>query len=574
MSHCWPRREYHVSLHSDALLDAIISDGQARKIDYATESLHSPRFSGAGVGAAVLPLMFASPLSAQTAETVDSAADRKLFLFLDWFHVQKGELKVTLDPHRISEAGKKTLEMYARDFGKKFDQSGHGFKSDAPFGVRIVQETAQHGKRWIVADRPWEERVSSPTVLFDEGRFRCWYVAQLKGESQSSTVDQERAMELTGSALAYAESSDGLNWTKPSLEILSYRGSCANNLVSPYCNGGSVFRDDHGRPEERYKGFQFDELPKEEVSSGDGPKARYGLYGVYSPDGYRWTKNPKPLIRYFADTTNIATWDPQLQKYVGFFRHHLSGRAISRAETEDFWNWPEPQPFLYAGPMDGPADDYYTSCYTPYPGQPSLRLLFPAIYHHDNDSVDVRVGVSRDGRAFQWISRKPIIKLGAPGEWDCGTIYAQPQLVQLPDGRLALPYNGYNTTHNEVWFKNFYGDYDSESGIGWALWKDSRLAGIEADNFGEFAMYSTSIRGDQVQINARTARAGSVEVELRQGGRPLKGFAFADCAPFSGDAIWAPCRWKDKANVAELKGKHVEVRFRLRSAKIFACRFV
>jgi hypothetical protein len=224
--------------------------------------------------------------------------------------------------------------------------------------------------------------------------------------------------------------------------------------------------------------------------------------------------------------------------------------------------------------MDSPADDYYTNCYTTYPGESSLRLIFPAIYHHDSDSVDIRLGVSRDGRAYQWVSQEPIIKLGPHGAWDCGSIYAEPQLVHLPDGRLALPYSGFNTTHNEVWFQTFYGDYGTKSGAGWAIWKDARLAGIEAAELGQFAMQSTTFNGKEIQINARTSRAGVVEFEVRRNGQALKGFGFDDCVPFSGDEIWVPFRWKNGADVAELRGKQIELRFRLRSAKIFACKFV
>jgi hypothetical protein len=530
-------------------------------------------FLGAGIVAATLPWFSTESIASEPAKATDGATGGKLFLFVDWFHVQKGELKVSLDTHRISAAGRNLLQTYERDFNKKFDQSGHGFTSDAPFGVRIVPETAQRGKPWLVADQPWEESVSSPTVLFDAGRFRCWYVTRLKGEREEPAVEKGQAMQLSGSALAYAESKDGLTWEKPILGILSYKDSRDNNLVSPFSKGGSVFRDNHGSPDERYKGFHFDKVPEQEEPPGSGPRARYGLFGVVSPDGYHWTKNPKPLIRYFSDTTNIAAWDSELEKYVGFFRHHLSGRTISRAETTNFWNWPEPQPLLYAGPMDGPADDYYTSCYTTYPGQPALRLIFPAIYHHDNDSVDVRLGVSRDGRAFPWVSYEPIIRLGGAGEWDCGSIYAEPQLLQLPDGRLALPYCGYDVTHNEAWFKMFYGDYGGKSAIAWAFWKEARLAGVEARQQGEFAMHSTQFNGKEIQINARTSRSGSVEFELRRHAKALDGFSFADCVPFRGDEIWAPCRWK-KADVKQLQGKSLELRFRLRSAKVFACRFV
>ena len=530
-------------------------------------------FLNAGLLAAALPCATTASLFAKSPAKA-AKADGKLFLFLDWFHVQKGELKVTLDPQRVSSEGKKMLEVFQRDFGKTFEQSAHGFRSDAPYGVRITPEVAEHSKPWLVADQPWEKDVSTPIVLFDEGKYRCWYIARLKGETEKSTVEQGRAMSVSGTALAYAESTDGEKWVKPSLKVLSYQGSLDNNLVCPFNNGGAIFRDDHGPPEERYKGFNFDKLPPDETEKDGKPKAQYGLYGVSSPDGYHWTKNPKPLVRYFADTTNIAAWDPLLKTYVGFFRNHLGGRSISRAETTDFWNWPEPQPLLHPGSMDSPSDDYYTNCYTTYPDDPSLRLIFPGIYHHDDDSVDIRLGVSRNGRVYQWVSMDPIIALGKPGEWASGSIYADPQLVHLPDGRLALPYGGFNTTHNEVWFQNFYGEYGVHGKFGWAMWKDGRLAGIEAAETGEFAMHSTGLTGTEIQINARTARAGAVQVELRQKGQPLKGFAFEDSLPFSGDEVWAACRWKGNPDLAALRGKTVEVRFRLRSAKIFACKFV
>jgi len=279
-------------------------------------------------------------------------------------------------------------------------------------------------------------------------------------------------------------------------------------------------------------------------------------------------------VRYFSDTVNIAAWDGLLEKYVGFFRHHLSGRTISRSETDDFWNWPAPQPLLYGGPLDAPADDYYTNGFTVYPGEPQLRLLFAAIYHRDRDSVDIRLGVSRDGRAFSWLSYDPIIELGDTGTWDGGSLYAQPNLVQLPDGRLALPYDGYSTTHNEVWFKNFYGDYESKSGVAWALWKDGRLAGIEASQLGQFTVNSSRFDGQQIQLNARTAAAGSVEIELRERGKAIEGYTFEDFVPFRGDAIWVNCQWKGRQDLTELRGKNLELVVRLRAAKIFALRYV
>ena len=53
---------------------------------------------GAGLAAAALGRLPVPSLIAKTAQTEGDAAESKLFLFIDWFHVQKGELKVSLDP--------------------------------------------------------------------------------------------------------------------------------------------------------------------------------------------------------------------------------------------------------------------------------------------------------------------------------------------------------------------------------------------------------------------------------------------------------------------------------------------
>jgi hypothetical protein len=505
-----------------------------------------------------------------------STAERKLFLFVDWYHVKKGQLNVVLDPAKISPDGKKLIESLGRDFGRTFEQGIEARKRDrdAPYGVRISQEPAGKTKPWLVADRPWEERTGTAIVIPENGRYRCWYVAELKKVKRAVTVSDGRGMELSGSALAYAESGDGWSWTKPALKVLEYGGSRENNLVTQYTNGGCVFRDDHGPAEERYKTFHFDELPKESLAKDAATRDRYGLYGVSSPDGYTWKKHPKPLVRYFCDTTNIAGWDPLLGRYTGFFRHHVGGgRAISHAVTADFWDWPAPEPLLYADPLDAPADDYYTNGYTVYPDDPSLRLLFVAVYHRNTDLVDVRVALSRDGRVFQWLSYDPILSCGGNGEWDGGAVYATPNLVHLPDGRLALPYTGYNTTHNEAWYRNFYGTHAAREGGAWATWRDGRLAGVEARDLGGFTMAAAPVTGTRIEINARTSRSGSLKVELRESGKTVPGYSFEESIPFQGDEVWTSCRWKGKADVAALSGKKVEVAFELASAKLFACRF-
>src|ERR1043166_6800674 len=79
----------------------------------------------------------------------------------------------------------------------------------------------------LSADRPWEARmISFYTTLIDEdGKLRLWYICR----------DAENHPNV-----AYAESRDGINWTKPNLGLVVYRGSRENNLVGITSLDGAV----------------------------------------------------------------------------------------------------------------------------------------------------------------------------------------------------------------------------------------------------------------------------------------------------------------------------------------------
>lgn len=498
-------------------------------------------------------------------------------LFIDWSHITSGQVSPQLDPAQISDRGRWELEKYDRIYGIRFDQSGHGLKRcRLPFGVQIRVEKARKSEPWLVSDQPWEGVLASGVVLQEEGLYRCWYNTIRRKETEVVFAGS-RAMEVAKVPLHYAESSDGYTWIKPSLGVVDYRGSRDNNLVCPSANAAAVFRDEGAPADQRYKSFWFDAL--RDVPEDTPPFRAYGLFGLVSPDGLRWRPWPDhPLIRYFCDTQNIACWDEQAGEYVGYFRSHTHGRrSISSAATRDWTAWPHPETILAPGPEDGPAEDYYTNGFTRYPGDPSQRLLFAAIYHHNSDGVDVRLASGVNRTAFNWVSRDPIIPVGAPGEWDSASIYAQPDLMYLPNGRLALSYLGNNVTHEEEYFTMFYERYakDVRGAFAWALWEEGRLAGVEADDYGEFFTREPELlEGGAIEINARTSGAGSVAVELWDAAtdRPVEGFAFADGEPFSGNEIWRRCRWKN--DLSQHSGRPVQLHFRLSNAKVFGYRFV
>ncbi|MFA6134627.1 MAG: hypothetical protein WC869_11495 [Phycisphaerae bacterium] len=504
---------------------------------------------------------------ASAPATQPQAATDNAVLFMDWTSILNTNMVPTYDANRLSDEGREILAK-KKEAGQDRKLTGHGMEARHPvFGVRIAVEKAHKIGPFLVADQPCEKTISDGVVIHDGDRYRCWYGIFVRQAQVKVVYAEGRAMEVSGAATCYAESTDGLHWTKPSLGLHSYNGSKDNNIVAPF-SINAVYDDPAAKPGERYKGFIFDELPADEITDKTPAFNRYGLYGVVSPDGMNWTRLPKPAIRWFCDTWNIVSWDPQLKKYVGFFRGHQNGRAISHSKTEDFHNWPPPTTLLVAGSEDGPSDDYYSNSYTTYPGKPDLRLLFPAIYHQDTDHSDVRLAISHDGYVYNWVSHEAILDVGKEGQWDSGQLYAQPNLVHLPDGRLALPYNGYDHTHNANY--SMYKDYKSRDGLAWAVWEDGRLAGVQADDVGEFYAYPFILNGPEILVNYRTEEGGKVEVELleRNKTEPLPGFSLADCEPLTGDKVWAPVRWKGQ-DLSSLKGKKLDIRFRLTRAKVF-----
>ena len=118
--------------------------------------------------------------------------------------------------------------------------------------------------------------------------------------------------------LAYAESTDGVTWTKPSIGTVELDGSKENNLVyglnvarGRSVNSASVFKDPTGGPNERYKLLYRD--PTERQSPN--------LYGAVSPDGLHWGTLDEPLItNYFSDTHNVVGYDPKRGQYVAYVR--------------------------------------------------------------------------------------------------------------------------------------------------------------------------------------------------------------------------------------------------------------
>src|SRR5437868_3526127 len=67
------------------------------------------------------------------------------------------------------------------------------------------------------------------SVIRDDGKFKMWYIA---ADAEAIKALGRGGSSVKGWRIAYAESADGIHWTKPNLGLVDYQGNRNNNLVS------------------------------------------------------------------------------------------------------------------------------------------------------------------------------------------------------------------------------------------------------------------------------------------------------------------------------------------------------
>ena len=136
----------------------------------------------------------------------------KTVLFMDWANVDKGNWQPVYDTNRLTKVALKQFADMKRDFSIEQRLGKHGMVPfHVPSGVRITIEKAKKSERWLRPDTAWEKHIQGATVIYEQGKYRCWYPIALKNVVRESVFDKERQMEITGGAFCYAESTDGMH---------------------------------------------------------------------------------------------------------------------------------------------------------------------------------------------------------------------------------------------------------------------------------------------------------------------------------------------------------------------------
>lgn len=241
----------------------------------------------------------------------------------------------------------------------------------------------------FVADQPWEGNTSGYYTLFQDGDlYRMIYRGWQHDENKKAAHPE---------VTCYAESKDGIHWTKPKLGLFEWNGSKANNIV--WIGAGShnftAFRDDRPgvEPTARFKALGG--------SGGKGGLSR-GLLPFISPDCKNWkTLRDEPVITNGAfDSQNLAFWDSDRKEYRAYWRYFGNGvRAIRTATSTDFVVWENEADLTF--PEGTPSEHLYTNAIQKYFRAPHLFIGFPTRYEPKSQQVEPILMTSRDGVHFK-----------------------------------------------------------------------------------------------------------------------------------------------------------------------------
>lgn len=450
-------------------------------------------------------------------------------------------------------------------------------------GAELKTNPASRRETVILPDKPWEKHLISffLTVREEQGKLRMWYVCR-DGYGAGGEAN-----------LAYAESSDGLTWTKPNLGLYAYKGSRDNNLVGLHSLEGVVFQDPNLPAEQRYV-----YVTTGKASAADGGAS--GIYRYTSPDGLRWTRDRKPLIQAGSDTQNIVWWDERRKEYVVIVRGWDSDprrRKVSRLSLPTLTETSPLKPvrpavgnyfsheiptILICDDQDPARTDIYNLSAQPYVIDPSWYVGFPTFLRRSVQTdapgwkgrhmgpAEVQFVGSDDSVAWHRYDR---------------AAYAAPSVAAPDKKNMTFMGAGMVVRGNELWqygteFESVHGDVAARERKtdGVIVRYVQRIDGFISLNTGNREGLARTapvkVTGPRLLLNLNTGALGELRVALLdREGLPLPGFGAADCDYLENNSLGAVVSWAGKTDLSALKGREVQLEFRSTRTQLYSFRF-
>ncbi|OPZ87860.1 MAG: hypothetical protein BWY76_00252 [bacterium ADurb.Bin429] len=424
--------------------------------------------------------------------------------------------------------------------------------------------------------------ISVTTVLKDGGCYRMWYWG----------IPEDWGGEDVGYA-CYAESDNGLDWTKPALGQVDI-GHGPNNVTHLGAIAFDVFIDPDSPPSHRYRGTTYIDPGRESHQIG---AAHCGYYTAHSPDGLHWELDGANPAWWDSDVISAIYHPGQRRGLVALKRnpryHGIPRRAVWNAELvngqwSDCWRALVPDDFddVCAIARGYASGDYYGLSMQPA-GMATAGFLqqfrhsLPRSPFENWENgvfgvTDISLVYQESPRAcWQHAPGRRDFLTCQPGTFYQGGIYPASGVVEVGDEHW-LYFAGQGQTHgwyiNNRWtlqprWKEAMRAEGTVAQTGVARWPKWRLFGYTADPEGTLTLNLGEIPEDCILLlNYECDLAGSIRVELPG----ADGHALDDAVPLTGSHLAAPAAWKGETRIPARPGRQTTVKLHLERATVWA----
>lgn len=495
-----------------------------------------------------------------------------------------------------------------------------------PGTIKRVLEFKKHSPDpVIVPEKPWEGMIGWTSVYRDPktGKYQLWYQAYQERRKEDKTLK---------CVVCYAESDDGLTWTKPNLGLFPFYEEKDTNIVligakdaygDRYCNC-VVFDPRDKDASKRYKMTYYDWAPGEKEKGGSG------THVAFSPDGIHWTKYAGGIVSktpfgnkgmqppfadespYWEETRKdglvMKSWripigmsdamdvfyDERYEAFVSYGKSWIPWpdggliwkHGMARMHSKDFIHWSKPEVVLTVNDSDPPHLEFHTSPVFTHRG---MYFSLNQILDRGAGTIDAEFISSRDG--FHWdrtFARQWVIPRGSADKFDAGSIISSGTPV-ITDKEVRFYYGAYRgTAVGGVGLNSqTVGTKDYHSGVGLATTPLDRFVAVGVNpkapvkgqkkgkpqlvnTIGNVTLRAVDLTGvTAITLNA-AATGGTVRLEmLNEDGYRLRGFTKDDALPITTDDIAHVVAWKDKKLSDLPPGKYM-LRVHLEKADLYA----
>ena len=332
------------------------------------------------------------------------------------------------------------------------------------------------------------------SVVRDEGRFKMWYVA-----ADPDLATQPHAPHVWRPA--YAESKDGVHWTKPELGLVDYRGRRDNNLVCvdpapvSMINLKVLVEPEDPDPTRRYK------MTAHTWWIDGDKKGRSTLCPLVSADGLCWrlaigavpqegllpVDNMVMPPHHFEAAGGLYKWDGmyyatgQSSPPLGHDARGYTGREVMMHRSSDFVHWSDTTSVSFLRRDQRAGDFAYSEGEETHEGvsvwnRGNVLLGLTGLWHGAADwadrTLDLGLLISNDAVHFREASEEwPFLEPGPDGEWDQGGL---------------IQGQGFENVGEKTCI--YYGAWDLRVGLNYQPRGGVGLATLDRDRFGYLAV--------------------------------------------------------------------------------------